>query len=87
MSIKQRSAKDRSEVLFRMLDHLERLGFPMSGPRSALSAGEDGICFIKIFHVAKMDQDFSRKWAAELSEFNAFFSNDPYMRHCGYPLT
>jgi hypothetical protein len=87
MPIKQRSAMNRAEVLNRMLDQLERLGFPMKGPRSALNAGEDGICFMKIFYVAKLNAEFCRDWAAELLEFNEFYSNDPYMRHCGYPLS
>jgi hypothetical protein len=87
MSIGELSLKERAQVLHRMLDHLDKLGFPVRGPRSALNAGEDGISFITIFHVAKKNEEFSQAWAVELAEFNALFSKDPYMRHCGYPLS
>ena len=86
MNLADLSRDQRFGLLERMVSSLEELGFSMKGPRSALQAGEDGVCFITIFHAAKESRDFGLEWAAELRAFNELFSQDKYMRHCGYPL-
>lgn len=87
MNLSDYSEKERGNILESMIDELVGLGFPMTGPRQALRAGEDGVCFRSIFRTAQTNEEYSRKWAAELSAFNEFFTQDKYMRHIGYPLS